>query len=145
MKMEKLLSESPTRLAIVPSVIVSLIYILVVQLYFGPGFLQLVDEIVSLFLSPESTFLAFYVYGGWLIVIGLPLTLLLRFRLVLPLFLVILEQYVWLNSGPRTSESGIPLSVMFWPVLIVVLLVLGWIEYRIHVGLGVSVSPLVGS
>ena len=102
-----------------------------------------VEKLIVGFASPESALLYWYWYGGFVLYVGIPLVLLLRVRLLAPVLLVVFEQYGWFAFSPINQEFGTPLLVLFWPVPVAVSLLLGWIEYRVRVGLDLAVQPLV--
>ena len=145
MQVEKWLNQSSTRRAIGIALILSAAYLLTVLGYFAPESpLQGWQRLIEIVFSPETAGLGWYFFGGYVLYLGIPLVLLLRFSLLVPLLLVVLEQVWWLASNPTTHELGAPLSVLFWPVPVAILLVLAWVEYKIHVSLGLPVQPLSG-
>jgi hypothetical protein len=144
MEFEEWLNQPSTRRAIGIALILSVAYLLTVLGYFAPESpLQNWQEFIEFLFSPETAGLGWYFFGGYVLYLGIPLVLLLRFSLLIPFLLVVLEQARWLASNPTTHELGAPLSVLIWPVPLVLLLILAWVEYKIHVGLGLPVQPLI--
>jgi hypothetical protein len=79
-----------------------------------------------------------YFIGGLGLTAAIPVALFVRFRVLSPLILFGLDQVFWLVLQSDTGEARGPIAIFLWPLLLIVFITVGFLEYLIRFRSGIQ-------